>query len=253
MIKFFRHIRKSLLMENKKSKYFKYAIGEIILVVIGILIALQINNWNEKRKSKEAVKIALESLISDLKKDTLQLREDLGYIDQDHNRLKDFRLRLSHPLATIDSARHIARYEYSPFFDPSNTLNRNTITSLLSTGRIDDFDQDLKNKILTHNAEQIKSLRVMDQNVSIYLNNQSKYSDIVTVQSENSRLDDYVVRGPLLDQYWQNKSDKEILDTMLTMITAKSLMYLIIGEYKRSIMDKTEDMINYLESYLDEY
>ena len=52
MIKFFRHIRKSLLMENKTSKYFKYAIGEIILVVIGILIALSINNWNENRKTK---------------------------------------------------------------------------------------------------------------------------------------------------------------------------------------------------------
>ena len=39
-------------MENKTSKYFKYAIGEIVLVVIGILIALQINNWNEERKTR---------------------------------------------------------------------------------------------------------------------------------------------------------------------------------------------------------
>ncbi|TVZ56796.1 hypothetical protein OD91_2095 [Lutibacter sp. Hel_I_33_5] len=52
MIKFFRHIRKSLLEQNKTSKYFKYAIGEIVLVVIGILIALQINNWNEYRKNQ---------------------------------------------------------------------------------------------------------------------------------------------------------------------------------------------------------
>ena len=52
MIKFFRHIRKNLLMENKTSKYFKYAIGEIVLVVIGILIALSINNWNENRKKE---------------------------------------------------------------------------------------------------------------------------------------------------------------------------------------------------------
>ena len=52
MIKFFRRIRQNLLLENKTSKYFKYAIGEIILVVIGILIALQINNWNESRKEK---------------------------------------------------------------------------------------------------------------------------------------------------------------------------------------------------------
>jgi len=49
MIKFFRHIRQSLIMENKTSKYLKYAIGEIVLVVIGILIALQINNWNQDR------------------------------------------------------------------------------------------------------------------------------------------------------------------------------------------------------------
>lgn len=49
MIKFFRHIRKSLLMENKTSKYFKYAIGEILLVMIGILLALQVNNWNNNR------------------------------------------------------------------------------------------------------------------------------------------------------------------------------------------------------------
>ena len=52
MIKFFRHIRQNLIMENKTGKYLKYAIGEIVLVVIGILIALQINNWNEKRKAR---------------------------------------------------------------------------------------------------------------------------------------------------------------------------------------------------------
>jgi hypothetical protein len=51
MLKFFRKIRQNLLNEGKTTKYFKYAIGEIVLVVIGILIALQINNWNEKRKA----------------------------------------------------------------------------------------------------------------------------------------------------------------------------------------------------------
>jgi len=49
MIKFFRRIRQKLIMENKIGKYFKYAIGEIILVVIGILIALQVSNFNEQR------------------------------------------------------------------------------------------------------------------------------------------------------------------------------------------------------------
>ena len=48
MIKFFRHIRQRLISEGKTEKYFKYAIGEIILVVIGILIALQINDWSQE-------------------------------------------------------------------------------------------------------------------------------------------------------------------------------------------------------------
>ena len=69
MIKFFRKIRQNLLSEGKTVKYLKYAIGEIILVVIGILIALQINNWNEKSKLKiEEIKLLKEmrsALISD--------------------------------------------------------------------------------------------------------------------------------------------------------------------------------------------
>ena len=62
MIKLFRNIRQSLIMENKTGKYLKYAIGEIVLVVIGILIALQINNWNENRKSKILEKKMLSEL-----------------------------------------------------------------------------------------------------------------------------------------------------------------------------------------------
>jgi len=67
MIKFFRKIRYDLMEKNKTGKYLKYAIGEIILVVIGILIALQINNWNEKRKNilneSQLVKNIVEDLI----------------------------------------------------------------------------------------------------------------------------------------------------------------------------------------------
>jgi len=70
MIKFFRHIRKSLIQENKMGKYFKYAIGEILLVVIGILIALQINNWNEYRKDRIAEQIYLKRLLKEFQSDS---------------------------------------------------------------------------------------------------------------------------------------------------------------------------------------
>lgn len=70
MIKFFRHIRQNVIMENKTSKYFKYAIGEIVLVVIGILIALQINTWNEGRKARANEVKVVKGLIADAKADS---------------------------------------------------------------------------------------------------------------------------------------------------------------------------------------
>ena len=66
MIKFFRKIRQHLLMENKTGTYVKYAIGEILLVVIGILIALQINNWNERRKASILELELLENIYEDI-------------------------------------------------------------------------------------------------------------------------------------------------------------------------------------------
>ena len=78
MIKFFRHIRKSLLMENKTSKYFKYAIGEIILVVIGILIALQIGDYNESRKRQDFSKEILKLIDQNLEQDSIALTKELN-------------------------------------------------------------------------------------------------------------------------------------------------------------------------------
>ena len=70
MIKFFRKIRQSLLLEERTGKYLKYAIGEIILVVFGILIALQINNWNENKNIFATSKTHLENIKKDLVADT---------------------------------------------------------------------------------------------------------------------------------------------------------------------------------------
>jgi hypothetical protein len=71
MIKLFRNIRKNLLNEGKNTKYFKYAIGEIILVVIGILIALQVSNWNKQNEDRKLEKRHVSELILDLQKDSI--------------------------------------------------------------------------------------------------------------------------------------------------------------------------------------
>ncbi len=79
MIKFFRKIRQNLLMENKTSEYLKYAIGEIILVVLGILIALQINNWNEHKKERDKERAFLKEINLDFKSNKAQLDSIISY------------------------------------------------------------------------------------------------------------------------------------------------------------------------------
>lgn len=75
MIKFFSKSRQKLLTENKFTKYLLYAIGEIVLVVIGILIALQINNWNENQKSKTEERYILNEVLKNLEEDAVLVDE----------------------------------------------------------------------------------------------------------------------------------------------------------------------------------
>jgi hypothetical protein len=75
MIKFFRRIRQNLLSENKFSKYFLYAIGEIILVVIGILIALQLNTWKENKQNKKIERDYLQGIVANLEQDIIELSD----------------------------------------------------------------------------------------------------------------------------------------------------------------------------------
>ena len=88
MIKLFRKIRQNLLNEGKTSRYFKYAIGEIILVVIGILIALQINNWNEGRKENIKQRSVLTNFLLDIKADSvsyslnLKVFKDIDFLQE---------------------------------------------------------------------------------------------------------------------------------------------------------------------------
>jgi hypothetical protein len=79
MIKFFRKIRQNLLSEGKTGKYMKYAIGEIVLVVLGILIALSINNWNDHRKGKIKKNILLNALKVEFNNNLAQLDSVLKY------------------------------------------------------------------------------------------------------------------------------------------------------------------------------
>ncbi len=83
-----------MLTENKFSKYLIYAIGEIILVVIGILIALQINNANENRKSAKQENLYLKRLLSENRDDTNTFKNNISDLEKGIDRLLEYAVQL---------------------------------------------------------------------------------------------------------------------------------------------------------------
>ena len=95
-----------MLTENKFSKYLIYAIGEIVLVVIGILVALSINNWNENRKENKYLILVYEQLQKDLQADTLNVSQRIELYSQKNNRLTDI-IERNIPISYYDTINEI--------------------------------------------------------------------------------------------------------------------------------------------------
>ena len=149
MIKFFRKIRQNLLMENKTGKYFKYAIGEIILVVIGILIALQINNWNEARKKEQVEKQVLISLFQEVEKDRMMFKEIDYLYKNDLRSLTYFRNLIWQEKHSMEDALSLNGFEGIAFRNVNP--NRITYDEMISTGKIYYLsNQALVNEIINY-------------------------------------------------------------------------------------------------------
>lgn len=146
MIQFFRRIRQKLLSENRFSKYLIYAIGEIVLVVIGILIALQINNWNQTRID-----------INKEEKFLLEIKENLN---EDLQKINEVLLANAQKLKRIDTAYHyLSLMEEDPLNGKKFSYQLPVITNhklftptsvafnnITSTGKIDVLRSDVLRK-----------------------------------------------------------------------------------------------------------
>ena len=148
MITLFRRIRQKLIDSGSVTKYLFYAIGEILLVVIGILIALQVNNWNEERKDLQLTEQYLLSLREDLQEDLTMLQAGYDYAYTDSVRLYFQIARIKESDAHPDTVKNIVLYEYVPHFRNPRPFNRKTYSTLISTGDIGLLDSELTEKLM---------------------------------------------------------------------------------------------------------
>lgn len=206
-------------------KYFKYAIGEIILVVIGILIALSINNWNETRKERKKEVVFLAQIHAEFKENIAQFERIKDFHEKS---LKSCSWMITHqPFKTVplDSLRfHSLWSRVSYTFDPSQS----TVTSLISTGAID-LVQDLELRealigwqdLIDDYLEEEKEMREFTVNQVIPFS-----LDHFTLYNEEERFDEVL------------NFDQKQLNKYLNLIARKKR---ILGEILFGFSDKEND------------
>ena len=231
MIKFFRKVRQQLLTENKFSKYLLYALGEIVLVVVGILIALQINNWNTDRKNEALTRSYYVQILEDLEKEKVLMTQANQQIDSFFIRLKSYKEIFKEPNISLWGANIGIGKVFSTEGNQGWNLetNTNTIYTLINTGDIKLIPTDIRNKILDFRYKQAGLLDYA-KSQSIIISNASLATEKIYGGAD---LPTRIANQPKLVEYFND--EKIALQSLLQL---EALLYeeelLLKNAYARS-------------------
>ena len=259
MIKFFRRIRYDLMEKNKTGKYFKYAIGEIVLVVIGILIALQVNNWNQDRIAQIEADSFLERLKEDLLTEKIMLQQRILYYTKVEEHAKNVINTLSNKTNVLDAQFLIDAYQASQQWRYRNV--RDTYDELISTGNIKLIpDQDLRKRIGLYYDETDVYIKVwyIDHNYRelvrshIFMDVQEKIREACEIWTE---IDQQIGGNAIVENCEPNFTEEEISKSitflhetnliesnalLIAAIGRTSDLYLKLGLYERKLNGNEE-------------
>lgn len=205
--------------KNKTGKYLKYAIGEIILVVIGILIAIQLNNLNSKSQENIIVKGYISALINDIEKDTTQLNFFLRQAKSDTTELNNYLRKFSRPEINIDSIKSIIKDDFDVFYFPLQDFNSQTISTLIMTGDINTIPRQIQTAILKLKSTQETAIKGIEKGIEFY-------NPILTEYTNKYPFYNGVnIKPPVFNQIWNNIDKKEFLKNLNAVLAKKRIMY----------------------------
>lgn len=250
MIKFFRHIRKSLLSEGKTRKYFKYAIGEIILVAIGILIALQINNWNQDKKARKLEQQYYCRLLEDAEQDLVNYNNSLDLLNYKINANNTLVGKLLDNSISLDS---ISPYVLKSIIYSVRNANATTdaFEDIKSSGNLNIIkDAQIKNKLTIYYKLLANISVVMESNGKAitekrFLENEDIISSGWIKLIENfDEIDTSKVNLKLL------KSKINFTDDIRLKMTNDAVFYLGINSRNKQLLKSLETEIQSMISLL---
>lgn len=181
---------------NRIQKYLAYAIGEIVLVVIGILIAVSINNWNEREKSKDNLVDILEIYKKDLAKDTITMNARAFELEE---KKKLFQIFMSDTVEIADYGRHPGGLALAVSNNPIE-LQRKGLTLLENYSATNETYSQLAELVSRHNyletlINNTQKLidKDIDDNLTYYKNNEPWVADFLNNKFTNPDLHAYLL------------------------------------------------------------
>lgn len=217
MLTFLRKIRRSLVKSGGTGRYLIYAVGEIALVVIGILIALQINNWNEERKERLLEDDYLEKIALNIKDDINQYHKILSAQEGYKNGMDSFLNIIRNPFSYETS--ELDQYYSQLWRFERFTPNKGALNNMISSGKINIIkNEELLNAILSYYKTIDEQTASVDEAISIYSRNQiGPYLMHFDFMDSNAIISKHRKRRSLLD-YHQDP-------VMENLISARILMH----------------------------
>ncbi len=214
MIKLFRQSRQNLIMENKTSNYIKYAIGEVVLVVIGILLAIQLNQWRMESNNNKQAKIVLSALKLEFESNLKQLDTVIYYVEEvpkAYILANEMINKTAKKYSNDDYKKLIVGLGWAYTFNPSNGALRSAISSseihLIKTKRLievlfswEDLIKDSDEEALTIRKYQYESLELKGQ----YISPASEWEPICQGMIPPKKQYNYI--GLLKDEKFENYS-----------------------------------------------
>jgi hypothetical protein len=240
MLRFFRHVRQRLLSNNQLGKYLLYAVGEILLVVIGILLALQINTWSENRKREKLKASYTASLIGDLALDTLMIGR---FLDENKRVMKSLEMqqqRILGPDTPIDTLMKVVMRDFEPELNTRLQYHRNTFNTLVASGNIDLFSREFNEKLMALISMQDLERENSNYYLDIYSGKVSRFSDSYPV---SGRANSNMIR-----LIWANVDERELASGFISLTDIKSFAHLVFARDIAKIKEQTTQILEYLDS-----
>lgn len=241
MLFFLRQIRRKLMNENKFTTYLLYAVGEIVLVVVGILIAVQIDTWSDSRKDEDKVKKHIEALKKELAGNLLVLKEDLAYSQEKLDTIAVLQKIMTKEGSDIETLISLARYHFDFAYDSDVHLNNITFQTLESTGEIGLLDQALRDSLYNYQAELKKSSNIIKYNYDFYAELDKEYHAIYPPSGE-----DYFLQGELANEVWESIDKKDFLLRFNALVSNKLLTEIHAKLWKSMLVAETQSFLSFI-------